>query len=251
MFKEGQRVIIPKWCKTGLIVALQSKEASVLIDTNTQPIWIELSMLKAYPSKVIFKEGQEVLVKSEVGNGYNIANLVAYNNLFSCVEYADYSKAIVESNRLSVERPYEAKPIFQEGQEVWVAFKDSSNKYKATVLATGEHFTCVHSWIGCGSLEKKEIVGNDRVFALDYKVNTIRIGKFDVPEPLKEAPAYTCKLYKVAIDTQELVTEINWEASASVAGCSMFQRGLVHLTKEASLLHAKALLSFTTTELPK
>ena len=88
----------------------------------------------------------------------------------------------------------------------------------------------------------------DKYFKYRRKLKTIRIGNHTVPEPLKEAPTYSCKVYKVALDTQELVTEINWEAWMITTDCSMFSKRLVHLNKEAATLHAKALLSFTTTE---
>lgn len=138
--------------------------------------------------------------------------------------------------------------MLKEGQEVWVAFKDGSNKYKATVLATGEHFTCVHSWIGIPSMEKKEIVENERVFALDYNIpKTIRIGKYEVAEPLREAPAEATLCY---ITLTIPVNSCNYLFyTKGTLHEEYLQRGLLHLTKEAAELHTKALLAFTTTEL--
>lgn len=142
--------------------------------------------------------------------------------------------------------------MFKEGQEVWVTFKEGSNKYKATVIATGEHFTCVHSWVGIPSMEKKEIVENKRVFALDYKVKTIKIGEFDVPEPLREAPPKGTRIYVVNLRSKHLQSSylFGTVASSYTNELQDIARRQAHLTKEAAMLHAKALLSFTTTELP-
>ena len=192
--------------------------------------------------------------------------------------------------------------MFKEGQEVWVAFKDGSNKYKATVIATGEHFTCVQGFEGYHGITKK-IVENKRVFALDYqevkkhphaelmfeyaldametdkpyerwefcsfgadwrplikepiwqtdyeyrrKPKTIKIGEYDVPEPLREAPAEGTRCYMPNIldldNTFTYYTEFNPSNNTHRLG---LVKGNLHLTQEAAELHAKALLSFTTT----
>jgi len=77
------------------------------------------------------------------------------------------------------------------------------------------------------------------------KLKTIRIGEFDVPEPLLVAPG------------PGKVTQY-WAATLTSTGDSAgfiwnddcwdklrLARGLIHLTQEAAELHAKALLSFT------
>ena len=141
--------------------------------------------------------------------------------------------------------------MFKEGQEVWVAFKDSSNKYKATVIATGEHFTCVHSWVGIPNMEKKEIIENERVFALDYdKVKTIRIGEYDVPEPIRNLP----NLGKAGVSETVWIPALNENLCFALGVGNSYTRwylenNLCHWTKEAAILHTKALLFFTTTEL--
>ena len=59
--------------------------------------------------------------------------------------------------------------MFEEGQEVLVAFRDYEDKRRATVIASGEHFTCVDVLIDESRRGTKEIVRNERVFALDSK----------------------------------------------------------------------------------
>jgi len=191
----------------------------------------------------------------------------------------------------------ENKPTFQEGQEVLVAFRDCEDKRKATVVASGEHFTCVEIPIGDSGLGTKEIVENERVFTLDYAnikqgdtvqascghigkvigfyqfyrtadsgirvrtvngfefgckredfkvLKTIKIGEFDVPEPLREAPEKGTKVYIAYIYPYK---EINWFLYTNGTLHEVYlQRGLLHLTAEAATLHAKALLTFTTME---
>jgi hypothetical protein len=196
----------------------------------------------------MFKEGQEVFVTIGTAKG-NTGIIVEIDN--SCVPYLvkfkngkTYWKCA--SNVVEVQ-PAQAKPTFQEGQEVWVAFKDCSNRYKATVIATGEHFTCVLSWSFIANMKKHEIVENERVFALDYaKVKTIKIGEFEVPEPLREAPGEGTRYHCPDLQLPNKTEEHGWEGDKY--DLYLLQRGLVHLTKEAAELHARALLSFTTTE---
>lgn len=189
--------------------------------------------------------------------------------------------------------------MFEEGQEVLVTFRDGSNKYKATVIASGEHFTCVDVPIGDSGLGTKEIVENERVFALDYTsikqgdtvqascghigkvigfyqfyktsdsgirvrtvngfefgckredfkvLKTIKIGAFDVPEPLREAPAINTEVYAIFSDWNTDVSYTVW--CGTRRDTELLKQGRLHLTKEAATLHAKALLTFTTKELP-
>ena len=72
---------------------------------------------------------------------------------------------------------------------------------------------------------------------------TIRIGKYDVPEPVRE-PLECGQVYFIP-DLVELrfVQEFIWQGDVSD---KLFLRcGLIHLTKEAAVIHAKALLSLT------
>jgi hypothetical protein len=244
----------------------------------------------------MFKEGQKVLILSGkfTGTKGTVVDICVDEGVSYLVKLPNTNTGYWKYESQLLEVP--EKPTFQEGQEVWVAFKDSSNKYKATVIATGEHFTCVHSWVGIPSMEKIDIVENERVFVLDYakvktiKINdtvqascghigkvigyywfdttpdsgirvrtasgfefgcwkndfkvlkTIRIGAFEVPEPLTEVPADGCIFFvtiglpvkPVQFLTQE---ELQYLVDMRIA----------HRTKEAADLHEKALLSFIRT----
>lgn len=80
----------------------------------------------------------------------------------------------------------------------------------------------------------------------DYrrKPSTIRIGEFDVPEPLREAPKYDTPIYIVTFDNPErIVFRDVW--CNTIGDHKRLVLGMVHRTQEAAELHAEALLSFT------
>jgi len=73
---------------------------------------------------------------------------------------------------------------------------------------------------------------------------TIRIGEYDVPEPMREAPAMGSTYYSPALFLQEPVTSCdNWCGDAF--DHLMIKRGFAHATEEAALLHAEALTSLS------
>jgi len=69
---------------------------------------------------------------------------------------------------------------------------------------------------------------------------TIRIGEYDVPEPMREAPERN-QLYYAA----DMCGVDSWQWAGDVTDLQLLEFGLCHSTKEAAELHAKALLSFT------
>lgn len=117
----------------------------------------------------MFKKDQEVLVtKGEAEGNIGIIVDIDSSSVPYLVKFKNGKTLWKHGGHIAEVQLVQTKPTFQEGQEVWVAFKDGTNKYKAIVIATEEHFTCVHSWVGIPSMEKKEIVENERVFASDY-----------------------------------------------------------------------------------
>lgn len=71
----------------------------------------------------------------------------------------------------------------------------------------------------------------------------IRIGEYDVPEPMREAPQLSTPYYFANCCDEDLVTARFW--AGGPIDMRQLERGLCHLTAEAAELHAKALLSFT------
>ena len=72
---------------------------------------------------------------------------------------------------------------------------------------------------------------------------TIRIGEYDVPEPVREPLEDDKEYWGVDLSATELAWKYTWH---NACFCKLrLRRGLIHLTKEAAVIHAKALLSFT------
>lgn len=79
------------------------------------------------------------------------------------------------------------------------------------------------------------------------KPKTILINGYEVPEPLRAAPEEGTVIYTIDVDSTELVScPFNFLPTQTVQ-LRWLARGILHSTKEAAQLHAKALLSFTTT----
>ena len=74
------------------------------------------------------------------------------------------------------------------------------------------------------------------------KPRTIRIGEFDVPEPLREAPVYRAQVFYPRVDMTEHAGCFEW---SGISCFVMLERGVCHLTREAAELHAKALISLS------
>lgn len=75
------------------------------------------------------------------------------------------------------------------------------------------------------------------------KQKTIKVNGVDVPEPLKEMPAYGTPYFVPYLfddDLQERITCWNDEYDKRC-----FERGLMHLSRENAIAHAKAILGIT------
>lgn len=73
---------------------------------------------------------------------------------------------------------------------------------------------------------------------------TIRIGEYDVPEPLREAPEVGTNYWFVSI-LKEPPTVDSCEWDGAEFDYLLFERGMIHLTEEAAKIHAEALISLT------
>ena len=74
---------------------------------------------------------------------------------------------------------------------------------------------------------------------------TIRIGEFDVPEPLREAQADGTPVWHPCLYGDQRADMTRWHESTALL--ESLRRGLCHATEEAAKAHALALLSFTST----
>ena len=75
------------------------------------------------------------------------------------------------------------------------------------------------------------------------KPRTININGFEVPEPLRIEPKFEEPYWIADPASRDLADQYKW--AGHTVDFRWLQRGLLHLTKEAAELHAKALLSFT------
>ena len=86
---------------------------------------------------------------------------------------------------------------------------------------------------------------NDLCYDDEYRIrpSTIRIGEYDVPEPLREMPARGTTYYVVDTVTPQSPQKYTWVGDTSDTG--WFNLGILHSTSDAAVLHAEALLSLT------
>lgn len=86
---------------------------------------------------------------------------------------------------------------------------------------------------------------NDLCYDYEYRIrpNTIRIGEYDVPEPLREMPARGTTYYVADTVTPKSPREYAW--AGDTADIGWFNRGILHSTRDAAVFHAQALLSLT------
>ena len=79
------------------------------------------------------------------------------------------------------------------------------------------------------------------------KPRTIRIGEIDIPEPVREPLRNGEKYFVPAIDCgDECTRRFPWEDDPTDK--RLLRKGLVHLTEEAALAHARALIALTAKE---
>jgi hypothetical protein len=75
------------------------------------------------------------------------------------------------------------------------------------------------------------------------KPRTIRIGDYDVPEPMREEPEKMTLYYRASIEYSSCVAQNYWRGDS--LDYLWLERGHVHATQEAAEIHAKALISLT------
>lgn len=82
-------------------------------------------------------------------------------------------------------------------------------------------------------------------FGYKYRIKprTIKIGDFDVPEPMREIPTYGDVVFTVEIDEKRLFGQTTWNGLEFVS--TMLERGLLHKSKDAAIAHAKAIIALT------
>ena len=75
------------------------------------------------------------------------------------------------------------------------------------------------------------------------KPKTIRIGEYDVPEPVRKELEPGTRYYSISIDMASGAYYLVWNNRE--IDKRFLSRGLIHLNQEAAEIHAKALISLT------
>ena len=92
-------------------------------------------------------------------------------------------------------------------------------------------------WYGCSDPSWDEDI------RYRIKPTTIKIGSHEVPEPLRVEPATGTEHWVVRLSAIEPVFVATWGVSSSDR--YRLECGLVHLTKDAALAHAEALIELS------
>lgn len=87
------------------------------------------------------------------------------------------------------------------------------------------------------------VLGFDTYYEYRIKPRTININGFEVPEPVIDELEYGTEFFKVELESDELCDNYTWNGDHFDK--KWLSLGIIHLTREAAELHAKALLSFT------
>lgn len=101
----------------------------------------------------------------------------------------------------------------------------------------------IFPWVRLGSHPKW--IGTCE-YRRNSKVINININGFEVPEPIREPLELNTLYYIPALSAPMGYLEHSW--GNTNPDWKELNLGLIHLTKEAAILHAKALLSFTVKE---
>ncbi|CDG21026.1 protein of unknown function [Xenorhabdus poinarii G6] len=106
----------------------------------------------------------------------------------------------------------------------------------------GEHFqwreNTGEEWRGCGACFS---FWSSHEYRL--KPRTIKIGKYDIPEPVREPLAAGQRYYIPNICM--VTTSYTWNWVGNSIDTSFLENGLIHLDRESAEIHARALIALT------
>lgn len=82
-------------------------------------------------------------------------------------------------------------------------------------------------------------------FTYRIKPRTIKIGDMEVPEPIKDASDMSngSEYYFPLVNCEDLCDDYCWDGDHT--DLRLLKRGLIHKTKEAAVIHAKALVKIS------
>ena len=116
-------------------------------------------------------------------------------------------------------------------------------------IANGEEIECADtrsvpfSWFLTSSQLALTRITHNTHLKFRIKPKTIRIGEYDVPEPMRKEPEEDAEFFLPAVLSPREHISRRWAGHPEQ--CEHLAAGLCHFTAEAAELHAKALISFT------
>ena len=84
----------------------------------------------------------------------------------------------------------------------------------------------------------------DSGYKYRIKPRTIKIGDFDVPEPMRVPPSAGTTVFSVSLELIGSHDEWDWIDGDCVMDL-MLSRGILHSSRESAIAHAKALIALT------
>ena len=114
------------------------------------------------------------------------------------------------------------------------------DEYPLVVLVSGAG---LNMHMRDGSYNEKPDNPKDIIGMWSDPPKTIRIGEYDVPEPVREPLEKDTEYWIAHFSLEGLANRFKWYSDKF--DNRVLKNGLIHLTKEAAVIHAKALLSLT------
>ena len=144
--------------------------------------------------------------------------------LFLCFAYANQRKMTMKTKHKHADVMLEYAKDARESDTPWINWE-----YMNEISNEWQPLSCNPTW--------------NHTVIYRRKVKTIRIGEYDVPEPLRVKPNMAETYYIVRFSMVNDVCSSSW-INDDIDN-KLLSKGLVHLTREAAILHAKALISLT------
>ena len=102
-----------------------------------------------------------------------------------------------------------------------------------------------HTWFDMDECEMSDQALQFDFGDYDYRIKprTIKIGDFDVPEPMREAPNGGVEVFSPMPASQEMYWSWPWRGSK--ADFLALNRGVVHCNMDSAVAHSIAIISLT------
>ena len=104
----------------------------------------------------------------------------------------------------------------------------------------GYNIECRRNGINEDWIDKSKVTGFNPELEYRIKPHTIKVNGFDVPKPESEAPLYRTKYFIPVTNSYEFCKVVTWDGSDY--DNLLLDRGLVHLSDDNAIAHAKAML---------